>query len=78
MNTNMEKLAQELEGLAQTQVRREQRPHRAGRSQGKAWALGEGQWLNWGGGETKGRGLRASMREAQCSWQGRRPLQLQF
>lgn len=33
VNTNVEKLAQELEGLAQTQVRRGQRPHWAGRSQ---------------------------------------------
>lgn len=36
VNTNMEELAQELEGLAHTQVSREQRPHEAGRSQGKA------------------------------------------
>ena len=36
VNTGMEKLAQELEELAQTQVRRDQRPHWAGRSQREA------------------------------------------
>ena len=33
MNISVEKLAQELERLSQTQVRREQRPHMAGWSQ---------------------------------------------
>lgn len=42
VNTDMEKLAQELEGLAQSQVKREQGPHWAGSSQGEALAVGEG------------------------------------
>lgn len=59
VNTNMEKLAQELEELARTQVRRGQRPHWAGRSQRP------GRWervgcLDWEGARRQGRGLQGS------------------
>lgn len=36
VNTSVEQLAHELEGLAHSQVRREQRPLHEGRSQGEA------------------------------------------
>lgn len=56
VNISVEKLAQELEGLAQTQVRREQRPHLAGWSQGP----GRGDGVGVPG---LGRGLRAPVTE---------------
>lgn len=37
VKANMEKLAHELEGRAQAQVRRKQRPQWACRSQGEGW-----------------------------------------
>lgn len=54
VNTNVEKLAQELEELAQTQVRKEQ----GRRSQGEAWVVGEGR-SGWTGCRGAGGGRRA-------------------
>lgn len=53
VNTSVEKLAHDLEGLARSQVRREQGPRRACRNRGEACAVGGG-----GSGWT-GKGARA-------------------
>lgn len=61
VNTNMEKLAQELEELARTQVRRGQRHHWAGRSQREAREVGEGRVLGLG------RGMKAKAGDCRVS-----------
>jgi hypothetical protein len=53
VKTDMHQLAQELEGLAEAQVRREWRPHWAGSSQ-RRLGIGRERCLNWGGGKDRG------------------------
>lgn len=68
VNTNMEKLAHELEGLAQTQVRRKQGRQESGRDlRGRrGW-----EWLDRVRGDKgSGRELRAPTREARGSPRG--------
>lgn len=70
VNTSVEKLAQDLEGLARSQVRREQGPRRAGRSQGEA-VLWEGvRVVGLGRGRGHRQGIEAPTSEAPHPQQG--------